>query len=277
MIRKAWNRDKWLLTTQVEHARIAGLIAASWNFPGKRPHDDVFLAISRHDDGWRPVDAAPGVTQAGAPGALPDMDIKDLLPIWSRSVQLLVDEGKTHAATLVASHFVNLARTGVDMSRLGARAALALGKFIGEQQAFINRQRGAATHQVASVSRAIDIEDIGTDKFSPPPAVESEEYERCTRFLQVCDQISLAICSDSPGTQTIQNVPYLAEGDTLTVTTKNGKIGLALSPLPFRKGLRDHLSAVIIPRKVYESPDELRGTIESVKPTVIEFHIGAGA
>lgn len=273
MFRKIWNSDKWLLTQQVEHARIAGLIAAAWDFGGKRPPEQVLLAISRHDEGWRPVDELPHINAAGAPRGFDEMGAQQSLEMWSRSSAALVEEGKHYAAGLVAAHVVFLARNYVNMAKLSIAQAVEMGKFIAQQQRLVERAKAEASGKIPSNIQLDDtmvIPSPSKDRHKTMP----QNFEKDLRLLQVCDYLSVLLCTDFAGEVEIDNVPYLANGDRLQVSGQANRLWLSISPIPFRKNLRDHLFATIVPKKVYDSSEELQATIRGEKRLSLEFHLG---
>lgn len=251
MIRKLWNRDKWLLTPQVEHARLAGLFAAMWNYAGDKAPDEVLQAVRRHDDGWKEADDKPLVNGAGAPMNFDENDLARSTDIWSRSSQILLDEGKPYAAALVASHFLHFAENTVDLSKASVRATVAAGKFIAQQRAVVQKTRS-------------------TNSF------DEAEFHKHLRLLQVCDTLSILLCSDFIGEHKLNDVPYLDGPTSLNISRKSDNLTLTLSPLPFKKNLRDHVNSFMVPRKLYETNDELQATVQSTKPTNNEVHLGGG-
>ena len=256
MIRKTWDGDKWLLTPQAEHARISGLLAASWNFPGDKPHDEAVVAITRHDDGWKDADAEPGVNAEGVPVAFDEMDPLKAVEIWSRSSSQLLSEGKFYGAQMVAMHFSQLART-FNIAKMRPRAAAAIGKFLGDQKYLIakcERELAKARDENGNSGGALD---------------------RDLRLLQVCDLLSLLLCTDFTGQTEITDVPYLTEGDKLKVGRRGDKLALTIEPLPFKKNLRDHVNGTVVPRRAYANSDDLKGAIDSGSSSPLEFHFGA--
>src|SRR5687768_17123009 len=105
MIRKTWNTDKWLLTSQSEHARVAAIMAASWAFPGEKPNDEVFKAVMGHDDGWKVADALPMVKLNGDPRSFHEVKIGDAITIFDRCIEIRKESGLLYAAALVTGHF----------------------------------------------------------------------------------------------------------------------------------------------------------------------------
>lgn len=91
MIRKTWPPNKWLLTTQREHARVAGLIASFWNYTDGKPHEDVQWAAAHHEDGWSEYDQFPQINRRGEPAGYLECDAATLIGAWNKSIQLAVD------------------------------------------------------------------------------------------------------------------------------------------------------------------------------------------
>lgn len=254
MIRKTWNTDKWLLTAQTEHARVSAIIASSWNFPGERPSEQVFKAIMTHDDGWREADAAPMAKPGGDPRGFNEVKLAEATPIYTRSIELRKEAGHNYGAALVAGHFISLVENA-DLARASTADAKAAGQFLARQAA--NLKAIKAELEQDEASRAL-----------------LENYSSDLRFLQVCDYLSLLLCTDFSGEEIIENVPYLSEGDILLVSRPRAGLSLCLAPLPFKKNLRDHLTSWILPYMPYDSTEELQYAMEEVKTTSNEVHFG---
>lgn len=247
-----------MLTPQPEHARLASLMATSWNYPGEKPGDDVIQAIRRHDDGWKQAEETLPVTPAGAPANFDELELGMTGDIWVRSASILETEGRYYSAILVAEHFLWMAEHLIDMAKISARAAVALGSLIARERAVVQRSRLAMENHQSSVFP------------------DQERFRRDLRLLQVCDTLSILLCSDFIGEQVITDVPYLNGVDQITVSRKSESLSLTLSPLPFKKNLRDHVNAYLVPKKVYDSPDELQAVLKSTKASHNEVHLGAG-
>ncbi len=255
MIRKTWNTDKWLLTAQPEHARLSAIMAASWNFPGKRPSEEVFKAIMTHDDGWKEFDAAPLLKSNGDPCSFNEVRLADATPIYTRSIELRKLAGHLYGAALVAGHFIYLVERA-DLARASTADAKAAGQFLARQGA-----------NLKSIKTALQQDDAGAELF--------ETYDNDLRFLQVCDYLSLLLCTDFSGEETIEDVPYLHTGDTLRVTRPGSGLALCLFPLPFKTNLRDHLTSWTVPYMPYDSTEELVYAMEDMKTVSNEVHLGA--
>lgn len=275
MIRKSWE-TRWLLTPQVEHARVSAIIAASWNFPGVKPHEEVLAAALHHDDAWKAVDEQPLVNPAGAPMAFDEIEFSRGSKIWRECAELLMRDEKYYAAKLVAGHFLHLQRQS-DVSRMRPREVVEVGKLIGDLRGM---QARCDAHLNKAEAHALNIteEDIDLVHSSNGSWSRRLNYEQDLRFLQVCDFISLLLCTDFTGEVEIDNVPYMQEGDRLQVVRKAPtQLAMTISPMPFRKNLRDHLTSVPVARRIYSTSEELTAEFNASKSLFQEFHIGSPA
>jgi hypothetical protein len=254
MIRKTWNTDKWLLTAQHEHARLSAIMAASWDFPAERPHEEVFKAIMHHDDGWRDVDSLPMVRDDGDPFSFHEIKTADAAPIYTRSIELRKESGHLYGTALVVGHFIALVESA-DLAKASTKDAIAAGQFLARQRAHLE-----------TLKKEVAKGETG--------AALLENYERDLRFLQVCDYLSLLLCTDFFNEDTIENVPFLKDGNSLRVVRPGNSLTLSLDPLPFKKKLRDHLASWVVPYIPYDSPEELKGALDEVKTITNEVHLG---
>jgi hypothetical protein len=104
---------RWILISQIDHARLAGRLAEHWGAGGYAPpvpRDELLWAIYHHDDGWRNWDESPGVDpQRGWPRNFVEMELGDSLAIWEASIRAAEQAGKLEAL-LIAGHFCALLR-----------------------------------------------------------------------------------------------------------------------------------------------------------------------
>jgi hypothetical protein len=267
-----------MLVPQAEHARLSGIIAAAWRFSPVRPHGEVIKAIAHHDDGWAEIDAAPRLNKNGEPRDFLEIPRAEHYAIWSRSIELVAERGLLYGACVVAQYFVNRAQHENNIARLAPRDAVALGNFLAEQERRIRAWR----HQLELRAEVNNQEAPPTNPNDSAMAAlsalpEGGTFEDDVRLLEVCDQLSILLCSDFAGTTTIENVPYLQGISRLQVRRPNGKFGLEIEPLPFRKNLRDHIRALIIPMSAFASDEELQQVVASSSPVSQEFLLSAPA
>ena len=100
------NGPTHVAITQPDHAALAGRIMKSWRangLPTSGRRDDILLAVSEHDNGWREIDAQ--FLRDPATGEVLDFmtvsgDIKR--DVWPRAIERL--SATPYAAALVAHH-----------------------------------------------------------------------------------------------------------------------------------------------------------------------------
>jgi len=96
---------KWLIMSQVEHARISGELT---NTLSERFPPEVVDGIAHHDDGWAEWEAAPKINPSiGGPYSFLEMPLEESLVIWDRSIAAARKIGPL-AGFIVAGHFYNL-------------------------------------------------------------------------------------------------------------------------------------------------------------------------
>ena len=105
------GRACWILISQIEHARLAGSLAAPWGRPPFAPlvpRDEVLAAVTHHDDGWRDWEQRIHLDPAHArPRDFMEMPLEDSLAIWSGSIESAAAIGPL-AGYMVAGHFLHL-------------------------------------------------------------------------------------------------------------------------------------------------------------------------
>lgn len=109
--------EQWLIVSQIEHARLSGELARHCSVSLSEElsaeslapiQDEVLQAIFHHDDGWLEWDFCPGLDPAsGRPLSFREMELKDSLHLWTRSIDRVARIGPL-AAWMVATHFVEL-------------------------------------------------------------------------------------------------------------------------------------------------------------------------
>jgi uncharacterized protein DUF3891 len=104
---------RWILISQIDHARLAGKLAEHWGAGGFAPlvpRYELLWAVYHHDDGWRDWDETPDIdSQRGWPRSFVEMDLGDSLAIWDASIRSAERAGKLQAL-VVAGHFCALLR-----------------------------------------------------------------------------------------------------------------------------------------------------------------------
>jgi len=101
------------LVEQVEHGRIAGVLAAQWGndrFDTPRPRESVIVAASLHDEGWRARDLQPVLNEvARRPEHFLEIEPDAHVRLYSEGVEK-VRLGDVYAGLLVGMHWTGLYR-----------------------------------------------------------------------------------------------------------------------------------------------------------------------
>jgi hypothetical protein len=183
------------LVCQSDHARLAADLLALFRRPELAAHprrEALLRAVADHDNGWWEVDAAPRIDAAtGAPVdflGIPD-DLRREL--WERGIGRFADEDPGRAAQ-IAAHFLRL---------FGGRAA---------DPGWIDRLERERARLAELAERA---------------GRSPEEIAADDRWVELADQLSLAVCS-------VSTRPLAVAGWRASVDEGPDGIELRLEPFP---------------------------------------------
>lgn len=255
MIRMHWSKDKWLLTPQAEHSRLAGIIAASWDFAGDRPNEEVFYAVMHCQDGWKTSDLLPAVNAAAAPANFDEIDFKTRFSLWYDSVSHCITEKKYYGTLILCSYYEKQIHQ-IDLAKVSVECAKEMGRYI-------SRLRRSAAVALSEAEKNNTL-------------INEETLEKDCNFLSVCHDLSMILCSEAHGSGLLENVPYInKELSQIKYFKKPGQLSATLTPLPFKKNLRDHLTSWIVPNQEY-TEETLKDFFNSTKMVTNEVHFGIG-
>ncbi|MGH7139967.1 MAG: DUF3891 family protein, partial [Pirellulales bacterium] len=151
MIRRSKGTDRWVLISQVEHARLSGALAEAWGnepFARLESHDELVAAVTHHDDGWSAWEVAPKVDlQTGRPLDFTETPLTDSLAIWRESIRRAGDIGPL-AAYMVSGHFSALLERFSSRWKSDASLQLLAQQFLTDERA--DRQRALARWQTST-------------------------------------------------------------------------------------------------------------------------------
>jgi hypothetical protein len=161
--------DRWLLISQVEHARLSYDLASHWgnnqvsavlsasNTSQAPLRHEWLAAVHHHDDGWGSWEADPPIDpQEGRPYSFLDMPREAALDIWRDSIYFARRHGLL-AGWCVARHFAELLRGSRDAEQSLSRQWLAemeslaegwLGEWLAQDS---GRQRSLAERGLAGL------------------------------------------------------------------------------------------------------------------------------
>lgn len=253
----------WLLISQVEHARLSGVLAEKClaKFGGEDHsldpvRQELLSAITHHDDGWREWEQAPRLDpQSGKPLSFLELPVDEAIGIWDRSIQAAAEISDL-AAWTVAGHFSALLATVGDHAQEATsrdwlhKAALRRSQWFADWHA-----RDEATHTAELAGEAL-------------------------KWLQLFDILSLWPCSQYPvaGEQTPQLPKPFRTGQTLVREIRpsarqapNEPCRIVFEPWPFEANdFTLQAAAYLVVARHYSSPQELLAARE---PFVAEWRI----
>jgi hypothetical protein len=182
MIRRDWNDaqapPRWILISQVEHARISGQLAEAWGgpaVPALPVREQLVAAVYHHDDGWHEWERAPSVNSAtGRPRSFTEMPLADALAIWRRSIERCESHSPL-AAWLAAGHFAALLSGGSAWQQTPPNPCQAAQEFLDQMHAL--RAGWLAQWQAADPARHT-----------------RETAQQALEYLQLFDALSLWLC-----------------------------------------------------------------------------------
>ncbi len=170
------DRESWALIAQIDHAHVAGQVAAVWaDLPFDRAAaDELIEGVFHHDDGWADWDAHPDIDPAKRrPRQFTEMPLDESLAIWRKSIDVAERIGPL-AAYAVSGHFSGLIRhTNRWQKTPGSEDAAA--------HAFLNEQ---------DCRRAQWLEAW----LSADTRHTAEQAQRAVEMLQFFDALSLWLC-----------------------------------------------------------------------------------
>jgi len=236
MIRRD-DGDDWLLISQVDHAHLAGEVAAAWGNAetAALPHPEWLVpAVRDHDEGWRAWERAPRVDPAGGiPRDFTEMPMEDATAIWSESIACCARV--PFGDVWVSRHFCHLAQAARESRQDRAADVAAIDRFLAEQQAL----QANAARKGESLR--------GNESFEQ---LADEGY----RWVQLFDHLSLYLCC-APRTKALA----LSIDDRCSIRcVPQGAWSIGIEPYPLSvERLELSVAARRIPARKLRGDDEL--------------------
>jgi len=270
-VRTTDGQLNWLLVSQVEHARVSGVLATQWRAADLSPYEyqdkplqeattkEILAAVTHHDDGWAQWETCPRIDPAhGRPYSfMSELPLEESLVIWSNSIDSARHIGPL-AGWLVAGHFSELLSASNHQRALSAVSWLD-----------IQRQR---RHEWFSEWQQASGENT------------SAVAERGLRLLQACDFLSLWLCCECPvmASEVSENVPpfiYQGPNEIYEFSAQRQAGGASTAPAapvksgwlvegaiwPFEDGeLQITIDAWLTPARQYTDGGELLATRRAI-------------
>lgn len=231
--------DSLRIVTQADHARFAAELLGLFRSDALRLHPRRALllrAVAEHDNGWWEFDAAPSPGADGMPPDFRSVGEADRREIWRRGVARHA-ASEPAVAALVATHALRL---------LGGRESAGPGR---------------SEFLVALEERRNELAEEG--------GLDAAEIGSLDRWMELADALGLAVALGSAS-------PVRRDDLRVEVRESDGRIHLALSPLPLAGATRLTLACRRIARRRFGSAADLGGALAAARwdevTVVVEPH-----
>ena len=148
--------NEWLLTTQADHAALAGEMARNIvnpNFPAL--DSEIIQAISVHDDGWKQVDN-PSINTQRRPLSFFEESPVDIFRAWKGSIARATQVAPI-AGILVSEHFCRIARDFSRAPNTPPEIAQVLTTFVEREVAQQEELRERQSHTADEIRVLVDV------------------------------------------------------------------------------------------------------------------------
>jgi hypothetical protein len=255
-----YNKSHLLLILQIDHSRIAGLLAAHWGndeFAQPSPYASMVLAAQEHDSGWWDWEIKPTVNEEGRPpdyiGSIKHLGRGVWLNLYRHGIERLAARD-SYAAYQVSMHGEGLLTRGMGLlpSMPDYTSDAAVQEFIAEQKTL----RSALLDNMRQDS---SMQEITGDTWLWTNFKLMEVFDQFAQF--VCNRYPFNSQARKNGpTKTLANVPVpVAPGKpdvTITVDVQN-ETEAVVRPFPFDVNpLRLCFEGRLVPNRPFAAPEE---------------------
>jgi hypothetical protein len=189
MMVQRYDDEHLILVLQIDHSRIAGLIAAHWGnseFATPTPYESMVLAAQEHDGGWWDWEIKPTLNRDGYPldyiDSIATLGSPYWLKFYAHGIQRVADEDP-YAGWVMSMHGDGLLTQGMGLLPYMPDWTVepAVREWIGEQKAFRERL-------LAHLRENDDDRDVLTE----------EHLWTNFKLMEVFDQIGQFVCNRYP-------------------------------------------------------------------------------
>jgi hypothetical protein len=255
-----YNESYVLLILQIDHSRIAGLLAAHWGnaeFAKPQPYASMVLAAQEHDGGWWDWEIKPTVNHEGYPadyiGSIKHLGQGVWLNLYRHGIERLA------AQDLYAAYEVSMHGEGLLTQGMGLLPYMP--DYTGDPavQQFIAEQKKLRGGWLQELHKDQTLSDVTSDECIWTNFKLMEVFDQFAQF--VCNRYPLNSQARKNGpTQTLSNVPVPVRPGkpdvTLTVDVQN-KSEAIVRPFPFDVSpLMVSFEGRLVPNRRYANQEE---------------------
>jgi hypothetical protein len=255
-----YNQSDLLLILQIDHSRIAGLLAAHWGndqFVKLKPYASMVLAAQEHDSGWWDWEIKPTVNEQGYPsdyiGSIKHLGQGVWLDLYRHGIERIASRD-AYAAYQISMHGEGLLTRGMGLLP-------SMPDYTGDPavQEFIAEQKKLRAGWLPELRKDQALREVTSD----------EHLWTNFKLMEVFDQFAQFICNRYPfnsqarkngPTNKLSNVPVpVGSGRpdvTLTVDVQNEKEAI-VRPFPFDVSpLSLSFEGRLVPNRRYPDQEE---------------------
>ena len=254
--------SSWQLVEQVDHAALAGHLAAVWGAgPFASASPSLIRAAYRHDDGWALWDRHPLLNVDGSPLSFLQVPVPPLLRAYQACADAVADEDP-HAGLLVSLHISGLRRGRYGHGPGAGRQALPA--VDANEDPRITRFVADEEGRQATLRKILRL----------PREQEAHEYA----LLQLFDILSLHLCLsdlDVGQERVFDRVATVAgAADTSLDLIQHGPCRIRVEPWPFgQRPLRLPLRCRQLPCERFTDVEALRAAWARTAPEVVPIEL----
>jgi len=274
-----YNESHVLLILQIDHSRIAGLLAAHWGnaeFAKPSPYASMVLAAQEHDSGWWDWEIKPTVNHEGYPsdyiGSIKHLGQGVWLNLYRHGIERLAAQD-SYAAYQVSMHGEGLLTRGMGLLP-------SMPDYTGDAavQEFIAEQKKLRAGLLADLRKEASLQEATGD------------LQLWTNFklMEVFDQFAQFVCNRYPfnsqarkngPTNTLANVPVpVSPGKpdvTLTVDVQN-ESDAVVRPFPFDVSpLNLSFEGRLVPNRRYSNQEDFLSDFYKAQRIGINYKLRA--
>jgi hypothetical protein len=184
-----FNDEKFFVTMQTDHSRVAGFLAAHWGnaeFAKPQPWNSVVLAAQEHDRGWWQWECRPTLSDAGSPLDYQNNTLHHLGELRTKIYRSAVADIKSidaYAAVLILDHLTGLLTAG--------NGAFSFRKDVSDNpiaKAYLENQAEERQSLLSQIRESDQFREHSNDS----------QIEDNGRLVEVCDALAQFLCNRFP-------------------------------------------------------------------------------
>jgi len=274
-----YNESQVLLILQIDHSRIAGVLAAHWGnaeFAKPSPYASMVLAAQEHDTGWWDWEIKPTVNNEGYPpdyiGSIKHLGQGVWLNLYRHGIERLAGQDP-YAAYQVSMHGEGLLTRGMGLLP-------SMPDYTGDPavQEFIAEQRKLRAKLLADLRKEATLQEAAGDS----------QLWTNFKLMEVFDQFAQFVCNRYPfnsqarkngPTNTLADVPVpVSPGKpdvTLTVDVQD-ETDAIVRPFPFDVSpLHISFEGRLVPNRRYTNQDDFLSDFYKAQRIGINYKLRA--